>query len=587
MKVEKFDGAQRRRLLAHLIYSDLLVARMAHLRETRTNMLRTPVENMLLDWCVNYYRSHGTAPGDNIQWILSDYADSPMYDELGALVEAIPRIDPPSSLSMILGDVCEYLDKVALEKLANTVLSRVSQDDVDGCVDALGKFTRVSLGVSTSINPFTDKTALIETFSDDSCKSLLSFDTWGQDARDFFGDTFSRSSFVVFNAPEKGCKSATLLELAVQALKEGKKVAYFEAGDMSRPQVFRRLYQRISEHPRRKGTIKFPKADEKAFWVDKRSEDGPVIHVEFEELPFNEDLTLEIAEEAVVKWSEENGDMKRMFRFSDHPQDLTAPRISSQLEEWERQDGFVPDFVIVDYADLLQPVIKNEFRHQINDTFARLRAISLDKKCCLITATQAKAGSYNADTQSRTLISEDKRKAAYPTAMIGIASTQEEREQQVYHMNYILRRDDACIESVKLYFAQCLPICNPMVRCYLPESHRGENHGVFADDEDQMKRQRKLAEGAAGALSGLGSPEFGSEDNPFAEDEDEKALPAPKLDVWDMSGDSGADEQRRPCTIHVPEEYGRHGKSGQPRAAPSEGNGTPPPTEKWDFLGGK
>ena len=290
-----------------------------------------------------------------------------------------------------------------------------------------------------------------------------------------------------------------------------------------------------------------PKDEDKAFWVDKRGEDGPVIHNEMEEKSFAEDLSMDISAKALARWAEEYGDMNRMFRFSDHPQDLTAPRIESQLEEWERQDGFQPDFVIVDYADLLQPVIKNEFRHQINDTFARLRAISLDRKCCLITATQAKAGSYNAETQSRTLISEDKRKAAYPTAMIGLASTQEEREAHVYHMNYILRRDDACIESIKLYFAQCLAVCNPMVKCYLPENHKGENHGVFAEDEAQMKRQRDAIEAQAD-LVGYGSDEFG--------DEALYGASVPKADIFDFSPSESPSEKRQVCEVSIPEERG-------------------------------
>ena len=481
MKVEQFEGTQERIVLAQIVCCDKLLEGLGRLMEKRRNLLRTPVENMLLEWCVKYYRTNGQAPRENIKWILNDFTDSPLYNELGMVVDNLPIEGVAVVYEMIVDDVCQYLDKVALERMARSVLSRASQNDIDGCVEAIGKFTRASLGVTSSVNPFSDRAALVETFSDDSCKSLLEFRDWGDDARTFFGDTFSRASFVVFNAPEKGCKSATLLEMAIQALKEGKKVAYFEAGDMSRPQVFRRLYQRISNHPRRAGKIQRPDMNGE-FWVEKSKDEGVQIHNDLEELTYCEDLSLEIAEKATQEWEANYGDMKQRFRFSDHPQDLTVPGIAAELDEWERQDGFKPDFVIVDYADLLQPVVQKEFRHQINDNFARLRAISLARRCCLVTATQAKGQAYNTDTQSRSLISEDKRKAAYPTAMIGLASVQEEREQQVYHLNFILRRDDVCVESVKLYFSQCLAVCNPMVRCYLPENHKGEMHGTYAEE---------------------------------------------------------------------------------------------------------
>ena len=456
---------------------------------------------------MKYYRNHNKAPGGDVKWILSDYEGRPLQAELGALVDSLPVVDPVTSIAVVLGDICNHLDKIALDKLADALHSKVAQDDIGGCLEALGKFSRVSFGVTTSVNPFTDRSALVETFNDDSCKSLLKFDELGEDARLFFGDTFSRSCFVVFNAPEKGCKSATLLEFAIMALKEGKKVAYFEAGDMSRPQVFRRLFQRVSNHPRRAGTVRVPTGE---LWVERDSDGNTVLFNGLEEKTYNEDMSMSLVAEALKKWSEDVGDMTDRFRFSDHPQDLTVPRICAELDEWERQDGFHPDFVVVDYADILQPVIKNEFRHQVNDTFARLRALSLDRKCCLITATQAKGAAYNTDTQSRMLISEDKRKGAHPTAMIGLASTEDEREKQVYHMNFILRRDDVCIESQRLYFSQCLPLCNPMFSCYFPDNHRGELHGI-------MKEEQTAATEAAQVLSNFGSSEF-FDDSPVQDD---------------------------------------------------------------------
>lgn len=528
MKAERFDGTRERRFLAQIIYSDSLLGEIAHLYETRSNLLRTVVENTLLEWCVKYYRNHGKAPGSDVKWILSDYDGRPLQDELGMLVDSLPSVEPIVNASMVLGDICEYLDKIALDRLADCIHSKVSQDDLDGCIEAIGKFSRVSFGVTTSVNPFTDRSAIVETFNDDSCKSLLKFDELGEDARLFFGDTFSRSCFVVFNAPEKGCKSATLLEFAVMALKEGKKVAYFEAGDMSRPQVFRRLFQRVANHPRRAGTIRVPTGD---LWVERDTDGNMVLFNGLEDKPYHEDLSMDIVEKALDAWREDVGDMTDRFRFSDHPQDLTVPRICAELDEWERQDGFRPDFVIIDYADILQPVIKNEFRHQVNDTFARLRALSLDRKCCLITATQAKGAAYNTDTQSRMLISEDKRKGAHPTAMIGLASTEDEREKQVYHMNFILRRDDVCIESQRLYFSQCLPLCNPMFGCYFPDNHKGELHG-------KMKEEQVAATEAAQVLSGYGSSEF-FDDAPIQDE------------MFDFGDD--ATVRQKPVLVHVPE----------------------------------
>jgi len=63
-------------------------------------------------------------------------------------------------------------------------------------------------------------------YADDSWKSLLEFKS--ADSAAFFGDTFSRSGFVIINAPEKCGKSTLILELALTAVFQGLKVAYFE-----------------------------------------------------------------------------------------------------------------------------------------------------------------------------------------------------------------------------------------------------------------------------------------------------------------------------------------------------------------------
>lgn len=505
MRTERFDGTKTRRLLSQLMWDDEMVSSLSRIFDDNKDLLRTPVENMFLNWCVQYYRKYGCAPKEDVRWILDDFSEERNYDELAAFVESLPRSLNLSTSAF--DDLMAIADGVAIERLANRLLSRLSQGDIDGCMESIADFHRVSTGPSTGVNPFTDEQALIETFNDDSCKSLLEFRDWGEDAQLFFGDTFGRSTFVVFNAPEKGCKSTTLLEFAIQALQEGRTVAYFEAGDMSRTQVFRRMYQRVSHHPRRAGKIRYPSGEFRVSWC---GDEGIQIHNDMREEVFDTDLTMDIARKGMKEWVTKYNAEDR-FRFSDHPQTLTVPYICAILDEWERQDGFSPDFVIVDYADILQPVTKNEFRHQVNDTFSRLRALSLARKCCVITATQAKGGAYNSDTQSRVLISEDKRKAAHPTAMIGLASVQEEREQQVYHMNFILRRDDVCIESQKLYFAQCLAVCNPMVKCYFPENHIGERPKA-------LEKEKKAVEEYTEVLASYGSDEF---DDPWYADEKE------------------------------------------------------------------
>ena len=61
---------------------------------------------------------------------------------------------------------------------------------------------------------------------------------------------------------------------------------------------------------------------------------------------------------------------------------------------WEKQDGFVPDLIVVDYADLIVPESRGEFRHQQNEIWKGLRRLSQEKgEPLVITASQSDAKS--------------------------------------------------------------------------------------------------------------------------------------------------------------------------------------------------
>ena len=65
------------------------------------------------------------------------------------------------------------------------------------------------------------------------------------------------------------------------------------------------------------------------------------------------------------------------------------------LDDWEAREGFVPDVIVIDYADLLEADGKStEFRHKQDSIWKGLRAMSQKRHALVLTATQADAASY-------------------------------------------------------------------------------------------------------------------------------------------------------------------------------------------------
>jgi hypothetical protein len=81
----------------------------------------------------------------------------------------------------------------------------------------------------------------------------------------------------------------------------------------------------------------------------------------------------------------------------------------------------------------------------------------------LVTATQADAASYERQVMTKSNFSEDKRKLAHVTGMIGLNQTKEEQEKGIMRLNWIVRREAEFSEFACLNVAGCLALGRPYV----------------------------------------------------------------------------------------------------------------------------
>jgi hypothetical protein len=155
----------------------------------------------------------------------------------------------------------------------------------------------------------------------------------------------------------------------------------------------------------------------------------------------------------------------RDFKLSVHPSDqLSVSGLKIILDNWEAFEGFVPDVIVVDYADNLAPESrKEEFRHQQNQTWKMLRGLSLERHCLVVTATQASAASYDTVSLSMKHFSEDKRKFAHVTGMFGLNQTAAEKRAGLMRINTIVMRESEFHVDEEVHVAQSLKTGQPML----------------------------------------------------------------------------------------------------------------------------
>jgi hypothetical protein len=156
---------------------------------------------------------------------------------------------------------------------------------------------------------------------------------------------------------------------------------------------------------------------------------------------------------------------KSYFKLSCHSNStLSVRKIRSILADWERED-WVPDVIVIDYADILDMTYPGkEGRECINETWKQLRGISQDYHCLLVTATQANAAAYETKTLSQSNFSEDKRKIAHVTGMVGINFQEKEQDIDTVRLNWIVLRESKFNTKQCVHVARCLSIANPTVK---------------------------------------------------------------------------------------------------------------------------
>jgi hypothetical protein len=241
-------------------------------------------------------------------------------------------------------------------------------------------------------------------------------------------------------------------------MNQRRKVAFFAVGDMGQDEMIQRLMIRSTRHPEKACSVEVP--------ISIESNDGAP-SIETKTKKFISDLNWQKSWISCKKTMTQRVRSKEsFFRLSVHPSDsISVDGITSIVKGWSR-DGWVPDVIVIDYADILLPPtgsIKFDSRHQIDSTWKRLRSLSNSLNCLVVTATQSDAASYDVKTISKRNFSEDKRKLAHVNGMIGINQTSEEEDIGVFRLNWVVARRGKNKSNRCVYTAGCLDLGNPAV----------------------------------------------------------------------------------------------------------------------------
>lgn len=460
MKVQKVEGSVERRIVIAMVVSDAVLSRIAS-RWPKGGLCRSKWANEIGNWCVEHHKKYDRAPGKSIQAIYEAWAeqsaDQESVKEIDRLLSSLNGEYVKAKKDINPEHVCDLASKhfntVRLERLRDNLEADLEIGNVEKAMKRLEESKPVNMEPTRRIDVLRDEEAIREAFESKS-ESLVKFKgALGE----FFGDSLERDGLVALYAPEKRGKSFFLQEICWQAMRQGRKVAMFQVGDMSKNQIMRRFSVRAAGRPLKAMTdLKIPMK------IGRNESDE--IEVENVVKSWKEELSWGTALKGAEKTTKRTRSNSEMLALSVHPNtSISVLGIMECLDSWER-DGFTAEIVCVDYADILAPVSgAADTRDAINMTWKMLRRLSQERHCLVLTASQTDAASYETDLIRRSNFSEDKRKYAHTTAIFGLNQTDVEKEEGRMRLNWLVLRDGDFIETKVVHVAGSLALANPMI----------------------------------------------------------------------------------------------------------------------------
>ena len=429
------------------------------------NLFPSRWTNLVASWCVGYYKKYGRPPSRALAVSFDKWSQSKKRDQetvnriaefLRDLSKDAQKVRKSLNPDFVIDLAAEHFTAAKLRLLSEDLNELVEDGEVHKARALVDGFRPVDMGKGGGVNFFNDKEAVFRVF-DRKTDPLIRFPgALGT----FFEPAMERERFVCVEGPTSVGKSWLLQEFAVTAVEQKRRVAFFGVGDMTQDQYGTRLLMRVARRP---FNATAPNRPLKIPRDMVPSASGPP-QVLYDEKSFRKPMDREKAWGACKKFVEPWGDGEVFFKLSCHVNDsINVSQIRTILDGWAR-DGWVPDAVVVDYADVLAPLDgRAETRDQINATWKALKAMSQTYHCLVITASQTDADSYNAKALTKSNFSNDRRKNDHVDAMIGINQTEPEKDAGVYRFNYLKARDWEYGESKFLYVAGCLALARPFM----------------------------------------------------------------------------------------------------------------------------
>lgn len=454
----------------------------------KPDYIKNSFAKILCFWCIDYYKQYQVAPGKHIRDIYEVEAASHLTPEdkeiIGVFLDKLSKqyVEGQGINSDYIKDnAVEYFKKRELETRVKQAHHLLELNNVEKAEEQFSEYKKVALKLSGWFNPF-DPKEIWEVFDD---KDDGLFELPG--ALGHIVGKLERGWFVAVLAPFKRGKTFFLQELAVRALFQRLKVVVISL-EMKKKNVKERLYRRLTGLGSKTGddVFLYPAFDcehnqdgtcdrdertnhNRLFVGETRDKPEFSVDSEYRVCTYCRDHALrgyqpatwyEPIELPPFTYKETKETVRALeMMYGANLRVITYPRFRSGISDMRRdlfileQEGFIPDIIIPDYADIFKLDTKGEKRNQIDDVWKELAAMAAERRCIVITASQGTRGSIYKEDMTQDDLAEWIGKLAHVDVFLGLSQTKKEKKEKVLRVGALVHRHKEVDESL---FAELL-----------------------------------------------------------------------------------------------------------------------------------
>ncbi len=473
---KKVDIDVEKRILTGLIVSSRFC--QDALPIIRPDHFDVPYSKILLRWVIQYYKEYKKAPGVHIQDIF-DERKTQMNEESSGLVSTFLEglsqrysegDDEKFNSDYLTDQLRNHVRSKSLLRISDNIKQAIQEGKLDQAEKELGEYRTVSKQVSRWINPFDDRFMERVLLAED--EFLFKFPgKLGELTR----KGLKRGWLVSFMGPMKRGKSWWLMEMAVQAVLAQLRVVHISL-EMSAEGMGVRLFRKLTSLADKNGPFRYPvfdcqKNQDGSCKKKDRTSRVPLLkdglrpkyeNTDSSYLPCTvcrgtSDYVLETWFTMVIRNEMTLGKLRKgmrgfsamwgagsRFRMITYPAATASLQdIKVDLDSLEDDEAFVPDVIVIDYADILKPEDPTEEgRDRFDTTWKALKGLSEVRHCLVVTATQSTRKTLDSRNVKGSDTSEDIRKAAHLDVEFGLNQLPMEKKRGIIRINKIFDRWD-------------------------------------------------------------------------------------------------------------------------------------------------